>query len=224
MAFSLYERIPINPFFNQAEHSFGNDHYHYMYSNGGQGGQSEQGCVFPQAQHCSAPHFFRHPEHTNSRHTSSELVHWSPEEMLYTETFVFDIRSKWTKKPISTTAKKDGTYRFDYAPCTTSLHHMSSLIWPKTYAYHVMPELFKFNARAYNFFPGMAFHELIIDRVGEGGVYTDKGSLPDLVEFLDEQALARHRGIQVEDLQDFWEREQIWASWWAGNWIATGEF
>ncbi|KAJ4345096.1 hypothetical protein N0V95_005909 [Ascochyta clinopodiicola] len=187
MVFHYHYHSPMDPSFEQVGYSFGSGRPEY--SNESQRRWTEQHQSLEPA--ASLPQY-RNPEYTTENYTAKNLDHNSSAEMLNTETFVFDIRPKWTKKSIRTTPKND--------------------------------ELFKFNARAYEFTPGETSRELIINCVGEGNIHTEEESLPDLIEVFDDQALACHGGIQVEDLQEFWEREQICASWWAGNWIATGQF
>ena len=152
-------------------------------------------------------------------------IHQVPlDPRLQNPTFVQHILPKWLQKPINVTRSNfDGTYRFDYAPSLQHLHVPTHLHWPKAFAYHIVPELFQFNPRAYIFFPGRTQHNLLLNKLGEGGASGTRASgQPSWDHFIEEQAAAMKYGIASEDLLGFRTREQAWATWWAVRWAFTG--
>jgi hypothetical protein len=149
-----------------------------------------------------------------------------PDQRLQNPTFIQHILPKWLQKPINVTRSNfDGTHRFDYPPSLQHLHVMSHLHWPKAFAYYIVPELYRFNPRAYPFFPGRTHHKLLLTKLGEGGM---RGSAPlrqtgqSWDQFIEEQAAAMKFGIAAEDLLEFRAHEQAWATWWAVRWAFSG--
>ncbi|KAG9206265.1 hypothetical protein G6514_004990 [Epicoccum nigrum] len=128
-------------------------------------------------------------------------------------TFIPYVRPEWLQKPMNVVPNSDGTHRFDYAPNLQHLHVMSYLHWPKALAYHIVPELFQFNPRAYHFFPGRIKHKMITNKVGERGVRGTGASRQSWDEFIEEQKAAIRFRSSTEDLFEFWGREQAWVTW-----------